>query len=351
MAATSMMLAEKVRVPAARAIVTRRSSRGQPRTGTSVEQQIGEPGNCAPVTKPLPVHQLWGFLEAKLDRKHRHRSSKLVHPPRDGEEFQQNIRSIRDVGLLKPIVVNGRYFKKTGNYDLVCGEGRFLAYKKLKRQEIPAEVISCNQKQALVHSLVENIARVPPGTMWFAQEVKRMFDSGCPLQQISNITGYSETYIQDYIRLAEQGEERLLKGVEAGLFPISFALQVARSDSSSIQNLLMDAFDSGIVNSSNFPTVRNIIMLRVNRGKKPLDSSESSPSPSESYSVRQLTSDIQRITKHKEAFVKEAALKENRLLTILDGLNTLWNDEVLVNLIKSEGIGSLPNLKGEYNVQ
>ena len=38
---------------------------------------------------------------------------------RDSEEFQQNIRSIRDVGLLKPIVVNGRYFKKTGNYDLV----------------------------------------------------------------------------------------------------------------------------------------------------------------------------------------------------------------------------------------
>ncbi len=81
---------------------------------------------------------------------------------RDKQQFAENVRSIEQVGLRKPIVVNGRGFPKTGNYELVCGEGRFLAHKRLGKTEITAEVIDCDRKTALLYSLVENIARVPP---------------------------------------------------------------------------------------------------------------------------------------------------------------------------------------------
>ncbi len=270
---------------------------------------------------------------------------------RDRSDFEENIRSIGEVGLLKPIVVNDRNFKRTGYYELVCGEGRYLACQELKRKKIPAEIINCNKKQALINSLVENIARVPPGTMWFANEVKRMYDSDISIDRICEITGYTKLYIQDYIRLVEQGEVRLIRGVEAGLFPISFALQVAKSDNSSIQNILMDAFDSGIVNSSNFPTVRNIIMTRFNQGKKSLESSEATKTAHVPYSMKKLKTDITKITKQKEAFVNEASTRENRLLTVLDDLNTLWNEKELVKLIKSEKLGSIPKLKGKYHVQ
>ena len=270
---------------------------------------------------------------------------------RDPIAFKNNTRSIGEVGLLVPIVVNERYYKKTGYYDLVCGEGRFLAYKKLDQVEILAEVISCNRKQALLHSLVENIARVPPRTMWFAREVKRMHDSGCSLDEISKITGYSTAYIRDYIRLVEQGEERLIKGVEEGIFPISFAVQVAQSDSSNVQNLLMDAFDSGIVNSTNLTTVRKIIAARLNKGTnthKPITSKQPYTPPA--YTLHQLKADITKITKDKEAFVKEATVKENRLFTILAGLHRIWEDSELTALIHSKGIGKIPQLTGEYHV-
>jgi ParB family chromosome partitioning protein len=102
------------------------------------------------------------------------------------------------------------------------------------------------QKYPELRELVK-IWPVPPGTMWFACEVKRLHDSGLTLMQISNITGKCETYIRDYIRLVEQGEERLIKGVEDGIFPISFAKHVAKSNSANIQNVLMDAYDKGIV--------------------------------------------------------------------------------------------------------
>ena len=270
---------------------------------------------------------------------------------RDPATFKHNVRSIDEVGLLIPIVVNERYYKRTGYYDLVCGEGRFLAYKELGHQKILAEVISCNRKQALLRSLVENIARVPPRTMWFAREVKRMHDSGCSYEQISKITGYSMAYIREYIRLVEQGEERLIKGVEAGVFPISFAVQVARSDSSSIQNLLMDAFDNGIVNSTNLTTVRNIITSRLSRRTSPPKSSTSkTPYTPPEYTIGKLKADITKITRDKEAFVKEASVRENRLFALLQGLKAIWQDSELVNLIHAEGIGPMPKLTGEYHV-
>lgn len=269
---------------------------------------------------------------------------------RNNIRFQENIRSIKDVGLKKPIVVNERYYNKTGNYDLVCGQGRYLAYQALKYSKIPAEVLNCSKKQAYLLSLVENIARVPPRTMWFAYEIKRMHDSGFTFIQISSVTGKDETYIRDYIRLVEQGEERLIKGVEGGVFPISFAKLVAKSDNSTIQNVLMDAFDKGIVNSTNFPTVRKIINLRRNHSKGPEKKDRSTRSQPSVYTVKQLKADITKVTKEKKAFVNETSLKENRLLCLLDGLNTLWRDKTTADLITSEGIGPVPELKGTYNV-
>ena len=178
-----------------------------------------------------------------------------------------------------------------------------------------------------------------------------MHDSGCPYEQIGKITGFSVSYIQQYIRLVEQGEERLIKGVEAGVFPISFAVQVAKSDSSSIQNLLMDAFDNGIVNSTNLTTVRSIIASRLSQGSNSsIPSGPRIPYTPTEYTINQLKADITKITKDKEAFVREASMKENRLFTLLEGLKIIWQDSELVNLIHAKGIGPMPQLIGEYHV-
>ena len=271
---------------------------------------------------------------------------------RDEVRFQENIRNIKEVGLKKPIVVNKRYYRKKGFYDLVCGQGRYLAHKALGYETIPAEVINCTKKRAYLFSLVENIARVPPGTMWYAQEVKRMHDSGFTLAQLSSITGRSERYILDYITLVQQGEKRLIEGVEDGVFSITFAIRVAKSDDSNVQNVLMDAYDSGIVNSHNFPTVRKIIDLRMARGKGPKKGGHGpfSRALAPAYSAHQLKADITKKTKEKEAFVNETSLKENRLLSLLDGLNTLWADKATAELLVAEGIDVIPKLKGIYHV-
>lgn len=266
---------------------------------------------------------------------------------RDKEQFAENVRSIDEIGLLKPIVVNGRNFGKQGTYELVCGEGRLLAHKRLEKPEIAAEIIDCDRKTALLFSLVENIARVPPGTMTFAREMKRMHDAGFTFAKISSIVGKNQTYVADYIRLVEQGEDRLIEGVEQGLFSMSFAVQVAQSDDSTIQNVLMDAFDGGLVNCNTVIRVRKLIELRMNRGKSP---QKKNRTDTEAFNIKDLAKEITKATKEKEDFVRETTRKENRLLTLLTGAATLMADTQFADLLKTFDLHTPPQLAGEYGV-
>lgn len=259
---------------------------------------------------------------------------------REESQFADNVRSIDTVGLLKPIVVNQRHYDARKLYDLVCGEGRYLAHKRLKKTHIAAEVIDCDDETALLYSVVENVARVPPGPMWFAQEMRRMHESGMTFRKISKIVGKDHNWVSNYIHLATQGEERLIKGVERGLFPASFAAQVARASDADIQHVLMDAFDAGVINTTNATMVRTLIELRVNLGKD--------TQKQHKYSVGELREDIARLTREKEGFVRQASDKEKRMFTLVVGMTTLWKDEVFVRLLVAEDLGSRPELQGNY---
>jgi len=264
---------------------------------------------------------------------------------REKKQLEENARSIGEMGLYKPILVNKRNLQASGMYELICGEGRLLAHVQLGRTHIQADVWDVDEIQAHLMTLGENIARTPPQTIDFARALKEMHDYGMGWDELSAITGKCHAYIQDYIRLVEQGEERLVKGVEDGVFPLAFAMSVAQSSDRSIQHLLMDAFDSGIVNSRNLRRVRKIIEDRLEKGKDL--SGRKAPAP---YTVERLKSDIRNMTCQKEAFVFEAGQRESRLMRVLVTLKELRRDEGFVTLLGTEGLADAPELKGQYTI-
>jgi ParB family transcriptional regulator, chromosome partitioning protein len=203
-----------------------------------------------------------------------------------------------------------------------------------------AEVVTCTRKEALLQSLIENIARTKPESMDFARELKRLHDEGLDYKQISKIACKGEEYIRNYIRLVEQGEERLIQGVESGIFPIKFAIQVASTEDSQIQGVLMDAFAEGLVTTNNFGQARRIIAARAKLSKK-------TPSKSD-YTVNQLQADIAESTRVKTSFVREAKSKENRFMTLLTGVNTLFQDAALVELLGKHKLDKRPTLAGAF---
>ena len=157
--------------------------------------------------------------------------TKVINPRiRDEEQFQMNVQSIENNGMLMPIRVNDKFLEKTGFYELICGEGRLIAHQRLGKSEIKAEVITCTRKEAYLQSLIENLARSRPGTMEFARELKQLHDEGWDYAHIGKLCCRSPEYVRQYIGLVKQGEDRLIQGVEQGVFPISFAMLVAQSE-------------------------------------------------------------------------------------------------------------------------
>lgn len=264
---------------------------------------------------------------------------------RDEGQFALNVQSIEANGQLKDIRVNDKFCAKDGFYELICGEGRLIAQKRLGKTEIRAEIVTCTRKQAYLESLVENLARSRPGTMDFARELKSLHDEGWDYDQIARVACRCAEYVKQYIRLVENGEERLIQGVEQDVFPISFAILVAQTDDASIQNVLMDAFDQGIVNCQNFAKARAIISGRMENRKR-RDHHGAAPD----YTVASLTNDILSTTQAKDSYVREAQSKEGRLFLLLDNLNSLWSDEALMTLLREEGLADRPELAGTYNV-
>src|SRR5882724_10761173 len=117
---------------------------------------------------------------------------------RDEAQFALNVQSIDAIGQIKDIRVNDKFLAKDGVYELICGEGRLNAQKRLGKTHIRAEVVTCTRKQAYLESLVENLARSRPGTMDFARELKSLHDEGW---DYAKIACRSVEYTRQYIKL------------------------------------------------------------------------------------------------------------------------------------------------------
>ena len=184
--------------------------------------------------------------------------------------------------------------------------------------------------------------------MEFARELKQLHDESWDYARIGRLCCRTPEYVKQYIGLVEKGEDRLIQGVEHGVFPISFAIMVAQSDGLNIQNVLMDAFDQGIVNCHNFAQARRIIGTRLERASH---SNGTRKKHRAGLSLTTLTKDIADLTKAKDSFVREAESKENRFLMLLTAINTLWRDDAFVTLVAAEQVKDRPNLVGNFSYE
>lgn len=168
--------------------------------------------------------------------------------PRERNEkvFAEIVESIRLVGLKKPITVTQNV---TGNlpYQLICGEGRIKAFKALGEIEIPARIIDVDEEEALIMSLVENIARKQHRALDLLGSIERLSDLGYDKYAIAQKTGLTPDYIKGIITLLKSGEERLLYAVEQKRIPLSVAITISKTANNNLdmQIALQEAYESG----------------------------------------------------------------------------------------------------------
>lgn len=126
-------------------------------------------------------------------------------------------------------------------YWLVCGQGRYEAYKALGQIEIPAIIVDVTKEKLLLMSLVENLARRQPSSVEQVHEIESLKDRGYSFAEIAKKTDLDVGYVRGIVKLIKHGEERLVMAVERGQIPLSVAVTIATSDDHDIQRALTES--------------------------------------------------------------------------------------------------------------
>lgn len=116
----------------------------------------------------------------------------------DEDELAELVHSIREFGLLQPIVVRDT---KDG-FELIMGERRWRAASKAGLKHIPAIVRETSDEDMLRDALLENIHRVQLNPLEEAAAYQQLLDEfGVTQEQLADKLGRSRPVITNAIRL------------------------------------------------------------------------------------------------------------------------------------------------------
>ncbi len=166
---------------------------------------------------------------------------------RNMKVFEEIVDNIRNIGLKKPITVTERPGPDGKlSYHLVCGEGRLNAFRILGETHIPALVVDVSDEDAFIMSLAENIARRGYRPLEILADIEILRKRGYSAEIIIQKTGLSPKYVKDIVFLLDQGEERLIEGVQRGAIPLTTALEIARAKDGdeNLGDMLQEAYEN-----------------------------------------------------------------------------------------------------------
>jgi ParB family transcriptional regulator, chromosome partitioning protein len=260
---------------------------------------------------------------------------------RNQKAFRLIVDSIANVGLKKPITVRHRGAKHTEDpYDLVCGQGRLEAFMSLGQTNIPSIVVDVAEEDALVMSLVENLARRQHKPLELLNDIGALKNRGYSVQVIAKKTGLSSKYVRDLCHLLEEGEERLLTAVETGQIPISVAIDISEADEEGVQEALADAYQKGLLRGKKLLAAKKLVDRRQKQGKGLKRGSQIAGR--QRLSSEALVRAYERETDRQRLIIKKADITQNRLLFVAEAIRALLADENFTTLLRAEALETMP---------
>lgn len=265
----------------------------------------------------------------------------VVNPRlRNKKVFKGIVENIAEVGLKRPITVTSRQGEDGPLYDLVCGQGRLEAFRQLGQTEVPALIVTADQEDCFVASLVENCARRQHQAVDLLQDILGMRGRGYSDNEIATMTGLSANYVYIVGRLLERGERRLVAAVEAGYLPISVALEICEADDQGVQAALHKAYDENLLRGRALIAARRLVEVRKRSGKAAklnrLVGKDAATTP------EGLVKAFQEDTERKRMMIRKTEATRNRLVFVVEALSQLSNDESFVALLEDEGLATIP---------
>lgn len=131
----------------------------------------------------------------------------------DKESVLQLSESIKQYGLLQPIIVNKQ---KNGRYIIIAGERRYRASKEAGLATITAKIVEYSDEQTMQVSLIENIQRENLNPMDIALGLSTLIQQFDKTQEeIAREISKSRSYVTNVLRLLnlpESVKDEIRKG-------------------------------------------------------------------------------------------------------------------------------------------
>jgi len=117
------------------------------------------------------------------------------------EKLEELANSIRKNGIIQPIAVRPNK-SKTGKYEIVAGERRWLAAQRAGLHEIPVTILELSDVESLEVAIVENIQRDDLNPIEEARGYKRLNEEfEYDHESISKLMSKSRSHISNTLRL------------------------------------------------------------------------------------------------------------------------------------------------------
>jgi ParB family chromosome partitioning protein len=123
----------------------------------------------------------------------------------NADKLAELTESIRERGVVQPVLV--RPADAAGRYKLVAGERRWRAAQQAGLQQIPALVVTLDERQAIEVSLIENLQREDLNPLEEARGYRRLIEEfGFTHEEVAKAIGRERSTITNMLRLLQLPE-------------------------------------------------------------------------------------------------------------------------------------------------
>ena len=121
----------------------------------------------------------------------------------DGEELAELVQSIAQHGVLQPLLVR----KVADGWQLIAGEQRLLASRRVGLAEVPCRVVEMDDKSVCEVAIVENVQRADLNDLEKATAFQGYLDKfGGSIEELARKMGKDRSTISNCLRLLELPE-------------------------------------------------------------------------------------------------------------------------------------------------
>ncbi|TDC73392.1 ParB/RepB/Spo0J family partition protein [Streptomyces hainanensis] len=180
----------------------------------AVSRETAEPGSVAEAVAAGVGAEVAGAFFAELPLGAITRNPRQPRKDFDDDALAELVTSIKEVGLLQPIVVRQL---EPERFELIMGERRFRACTKAGLEVIPAIVRATEDDKMLLDALLENLHRVQLNPLEEAYAYDQLLrDFKCTHDELADRIGRSRPQVSNtlrLLRLSPRVQQRVAAGV------------------------------------------------------------------------------------------------------------------------------------------